>query len=77
MNLQSTSPFVAVVGIGLVAACSATGFLRYGLPRMRLGDLEEGDPAIEIALVTLDGRRTDLGSHLGDRPLVLIFGSFT
>ena len=77
MKVPSTTLFVAVVGIGLAAACSAPGFLRYGLPRMRLGDLEEGDPAIEIALVTLDGRPTELSSHLGDRPLVLIFGSFT
>lgn len=37
-----------------------------------------GDPAPDFSLQTLDGARTvQLSQHKGDRPVVLVFGSFT
>jgi hypothetical protein len=37
-----------------------------------------GEPAPEFSLSTLDGKQTvTLSQHKGDRPVVLVFGSFT
>lgn len=37
-----------------------------------------GEPAPDFSLPTLDGRRTvTLSQHRGERPVVLVFGSFT
>jgi hypothetical protein len=51
-------------------------------PRMwlwaRAGRLQEGDPAPDFTLATFDhSRRVTLSSHRGDRPVVLVFGSYT
>ena len=52
------------------------GMLRYD--QRREGDLRPGDAAPDVALVGLDGSSpAHLRDHLGARPLVLIFGSFT
>lgn len=59
-----------------LSGCGVVGFLRYGLTQTRPGSLAVGERAPDAALVTLEGepRRLD---DFGDRPLVLVFGSFT
>ena len=51
-------------------------------PRMwmwaRSGHLQEGDTAPDFTLDTYDhSSRVTLSSHRGDRPVVLVFGSYT
>jgi hypothetical protein len=51
-------------------------------PRMwawaRSGELQEGDEAPDFTLDTFDhSARVTLSSHRGDRPVVLVFGSYT
>jgi Iodothyronine deiodinase len=54
------------------------GFLRYALPQWRNGDLHVGDPAPNVRLLALDGHSTfHLSDRIGQRPLVLVFGSYT
>ncbi len=52
------------------------GMARYD--QRREGDLKVGDAAPDIALVALDGKsEVRLRDHMGSKPLVLIFGSYT
>ena len=56
----------------------AYGMVRYALPQMRSGELKVGDSAPDVELLALDGQsRIRLHDRLGDRPLVLVFGSYT
>jgi hypothetical protein len=44
----------------------------------RSGDLEEGDEAPDFTLSTFDhSGHVRLASHRGERPVVLVFGSYT
>lgn len=44
----------------------------------RVDTIQVGDMAPDFRLKTLDGKRTvHLRSHLGQRPVVLVFGSYT
>ncbi|HEY6928114.1 MAG TPA: hypothetical protein VJA66_00425 [Thermoanaerobaculia bacterium] len=52
------------------------GMLRYD--QRQEGKLRPGDRAPNVSLVALDGRTPmPLGSVLGEKPVVLVFGSFT
>lgn len=51
------------------------GMLRYD--QRREGKLRVGDVAPDVTLATLDGGEARLSEHVGEKPLVLIFGSFT
>lgn len=54
------------------------GFLRYALPQWRDGNLHVGDRAPDVRLLALDGQSTfHLSDRIGQRPLVLVFGSYT
>jgi hypothetical protein len=53
----------------LVSGCEKAGRGQSG-PR-------EGEPAIDFTLETVTGERHHLGSLLREKPVVLIFGSFT
>jgi hypothetical protein len=54
------------------------GFLRYALPQWRDGNLKVGDTAPNVRLLALDGQTTfHLSDRVGQRPLVLVFGSYT
>ena len=54
------------------------GFLRYALPHWHRGDLRVGNTAPDVELVALDGEsRFAIRDRIGQRPLVLIFGSYT
>jgi hypothetical protein len=43
----------------------------------REGHLEVGDPAPDVVLATLEGGEARLAQWIGERPLVVVFGSFT
>jgi hypothetical protein len=52
------------------------GMLRYD--QREEGKLQVGDRAPDVGLIALDGTTpVKLSEHLGGRPTVLIFGSFT
>jgi hypothetical protein len=52
------------------------GMLRYD--QRQDGKLRRGDRAPDVTLVSLDGQTPlALGTLVGDKPLVLVFGSFT
>lgn len=54
------------------------GFLRFALPQWHNGNLRVGDMAPDAPLYSLDGHSTfRIREHIGGRPLVLIFGSYT
>ena len=55
---------------------NAWGILRYD--QREEGTLAVGDRAPDVALLALDGSRVRLHERLGgERPLVLVFGSYT
>lgn len=67
---------VAVWALVVIGPRNLWGMFLYD--QRREGDLEVGDPAPGVALAALDGStRVDLRDHVGGRPLVLVFGSFT
>jgi peroxiredoxin len=67
--------FYASAIVPLVA--QAPGRPRADRPRIVQGDLQEGKPAPDFALKTLDGKETVKLSSLQGKPVVLIFGSCT
>lgn len=74
---------VLIIGYGVLSYMmggprDVYGFLRYALPQWHRGDLRVGDRAPDARLLTLDGQSTfQLRDHIGQRPLVLVFGSYT
>jgi hypothetical protein len=66
----------AVFVVWWIGPSNVVGMIRYD--QRREGRLRVGDPAPDVSLVTLDGEsRRSLGEFFGERPVVLIFGSFT
>ena len=56
----------------------AYGMVRYALPYMKMTKLKVGDQAPNFEAVGLDGEtRVRLYDRIGQRPLVLVFGSYT
>jgi hypothetical protein len=56
----------------------AYGMLRYALPHMHRGTLKVGSDAPDARIVALDGvSRFHIRERTHERPLVLVFGSFT
>jgi hypothetical protein len=52
------------------------GMLRYD--QREEGTLQVGHAAPDVSLVALDGRtRVPLAASMGDKPLILVFGSYT
>lgn len=77
---------LTVVGAALVLAGAAAAFVMgprniWGMLRYdqrQQGSLKVGDVAPDVDLLSVDGKRQEkLSVHFGDKPLVLIFGSFT
>ena len=70
---------VAAAGAAIVFSFgprNIIGMLRYD--QRREGDLNVGDAAPDVPLVGLDGAaEVRLRDHIGPRPLVLVFGSYT
>jgi hypothetical protein len=81
--------FGGVLGVLLLAAFAvlsymagspkdAYGMVRYALPHMHRGTLKVGSDAPDARIVALDGvSRFHIRERTHDRPLVLVFGSFT
>lgn len=72
---------VILAGVGVVywmgGPRNVIGFIQYG-GQVREGSLEVGDAAPVVPVVDLDGATTrSLSEWIGQRPLVLVFGSFT
>jgi hypothetical protein len=70
----------AVAGLSYMAGSpkDAYGMVRYALPHMHRGTLKVGSDAPDARIVALDGiSRFHIRERTGDRPLVLVFGSFT
>ena len=76
---------IAFALLVVIAACAffyigprnVIGILTYGR-QARDGDLQVGDVAPAVTLMTLDGTsRLPITNWIGQRPLVLVFGSFT
>jgi hypothetical protein len=56
----------------------AYGMVRYALPHMHSGTLKVGSDSPDARIFALDGvTRFHIRERTGDRPLVLVFGSFT
>ena len=56
----------------------AYGMVRYALPHMHRGNSRVGDEAPDARVLALDGtQRFHIRERLNQRPLVLVFGSFT
>ena len=78
-----------ILGVLLVAAFAglsymagspkdAYGMVRYALPHMHRGNLKVGSDAPDARIVGLDGTsHFHIRERTGERPLVLVFGSFT
>jgi len=70
----------AFIGLSMMAGSprDAYGMVRYALPHMHRGTLKVGSDAPDARVVALDGvTRFHIRERTGDRPLVLVFGSFT
>ena len=70
----------AFIGLSMMAGSprDAYGMVRYALPHMHRGTLKVGSDAPDARVVALDGvTRFHIRERTGNRPLVLVFGSFT
>jgi hypothetical protein len=76
---------VAILAIAFGVGCyfmdgpkGLYGFLRYARPQWHDTRLRIGDAAPDATLYSLDGHSTfHIRDHIGARPLILIFGSYT
>jgi hypothetical protein len=72
---------VLLVGVGALIAWkigprNVIGMLRYD--QRKEGSLKVGDRAPDVSLVSLDGKTpVHLSEHVGGKPLILVFGSYT
>lgn len=67
---------LAVAAMVVIGPRNLWGMLLYD--QRRDGDLQVGDQAPDVELTALDGTtRVRLSDRIGQRPLVLIFGSYT
>ncbi len=67
---------LGAAGVAWMGPRNVIGMLRYD--QRAEGKLAIGDAAPDVELFALGGeRREKISSYIGDRPLVLVFGSFT
>jgi hypothetical protein len=75
--LLAAVALVAIFVAWRIGPRNVYGLARYGTQR-REGDLQVGQPAPDVSLVSLDGKsRVRLADEIGGKPLVLVFGSYT
>ncbi|MDQ2870286.1 MAG: hypothetical protein M3S32_06050 [Acidobacteriota bacterium] len=66
----------AAAGVAYVGPRNVIGMIRYD--KRQEGTLRVGDRAPDVTLVALDGKSpVRVADHIGARPLVLVFGSYT
>ena len=66
----------AAAGVAFVGPRNVIGMIRYD--KRQEGALRVGDRAPDVTLVALDGKSpVRVSEHIGARPLVLVFGSYT
>jgi len=65
-----------VVAVVRISPRFIIGILTYGR-QAREGSLQVGAPAPAVSLVGMDGATVEPAEWIGDKPLVLVFGSFT
>ena len=68
---------VCGLAIVIMGPTDSFGWLRYGLPYRTDSGLEVGDPAPDLLLSGMDGNRFRLKERMSERPLVVVFGSYT
>ncbi len=66
---------LAGLAVWQIGPRNVLGMLMYD--QRREGSLKVGDKAPDVTLRTLDDQDVRLLDHLGSRPLVVIFGSYT
>lgn len=84
MRLYKKVLLIAVLLLAAVASVIAwkigprniIGMLRYD--QRKEGSLKVGDRAPDVSLVSLDGKTSvRVSEHVGGKPLILVFGSYT
>ena len=76
ISLISVAIVVAAIVVTKIGPRNLIGMIRYD--QRQEGSLRVGDRAPDVELLALDGTAaTQLSRHLGARPVVLVFGSFT
>ncbi|MCK6588982.1 MAG: hypothetical protein HUU21_26390 [Polyangiaceae bacterium] len=74
--VASAALFSGIAALVRIGPRNVIGMIRYD--QREEGSLKVGDAAPTVDLFSLDGSgREALASHFGERPVVLIFGSFT
>jgi hypothetical protein len=67
---------VAGTGVAVIGPRNVIGMIRYD--KREQGKLKVGDRAPDVTLVGLDGQsNVRIADRIGQRPLVLVFGSYT
>jgi len=67
---------LGLAAVFMIGPQNLLGMLRYD--QRQDGRLHVGDTAPNVELLSVDGARKEkLLAHVGDKPLVLVFGSFT
>lgn len=74
-RIQAWTARQAMVLFGDFSSEELAAMEKYG--RRSEGLLAEGDPAPDLALWALDGGRSQISDFYQDKPLVLVFGSYT
>lgn len=76
LGLLTLGGLAAAIVVARIGPRNIIGMIRYD--QRQKGTLQVGDPAPDVELLALDGKTTArLSQHLGGRPVVLVFGSFT
>ncbi len=76
LGLLTLVGVAAAIVVAKIGPRNVIGMIRYD--QRQQGALRVGDLAPDVELLALDGKTTSrLSQHLGGRPVVLIFGSFT
>ena len=76
LGLLTLGGVAAAIVVARIGPRNIIGMIRYD--QRQEGSLRVGDHAPDIELLAIDGKTgSRLSQHLGGRPVVLVFGSFT
>jgi len=80
LGICVTLVLVAFAGLSFMAGSpkDVYGMVRYAFPHMHRGKLHPGDDAPDARLLALNGKDYfHLRERTGNRPLMVVFGSYT